>query len=133
MDPCKEFKTREDKLLDRIDELAEQLREKPLLPLDPRDHTRAYQNLESGVRLPLLHCAFKGCTWCADFGRGQNSIETLHHWTLEWVLFLHLMKDHKDAFTSDLISCGLVTEEQRRRLSQFDAASERPHKQVGQV
>jgi hypothetical protein len=84
VDPEKDFTTREDTILDRIDELAARLRDKPLLPCDPRDKNEAYMNLQSGVRLPLLHCAFKGCTWSADL---ENNT-TIRHWTLEWVLFL---------------------------------------------
>ena len=68
----KSFTTLEDRDLERIDTLKCKMRAKPLLPCDPRDTEQAYVNMASGVRLPILHCAFKGCKWTRDFGQGTN-------------------------------------------------------------
>ena len=101
VDSTKGFTMREDAELARIDRLMERLRARPLLPCAPRDPSRAYIDLDSGVRLPLLHCAFHGCTWTCDFGVlgvGQE----LTQWSLEWRLFMHLMRAHGEAFESEL-------------------------------
>ena len=60
--------TEQDIELDRVRQLAEFLRDQPLLPPHPNDSTglRTFDDLsllDAGVRLPFAHCAFKNCTW----------------------------------------------------------------------
>ena len=97
VDPSKTFVTREDEDLEIIDRLKLHLRSRPLMPCDPVDHTVGYSRIQSGIKLPLLHCAFSNCTWTADY-KDPNMPDTLSHWALEWCLFLHLMEQHRPAF-----------------------------------
>ena len=45
------------------------LRDFPLLPLDGRnaEKTKNFRDVQSAVRLPFLHCGFKGCSWQRSF------------------------------------------------------------------
>ena len=64
--------TREDRLLERIDVRKAKLRARPLMPCDPEGSREAFVDMESGARLPMLHCAFEGCTWTCDFGEDAS-------------------------------------------------------------
>ena len=48
------------------------------------------------MRLPLLHCAFVGCSWCKNYDKLPTD---LYHWDLEWALFLHLREAHSGRTT----------------------------------
>ena len=50
--------------LDRIESLAQYLRENPLFP--PPLNFGAEILKQEGLNLPLVHCAFKGCSWISD-------------------------------------------------------------------
>ena len=41
--------------------LAQHLREQPLLPAHPLRPDESFTEVDSGVELPMWHCAFKGC------------------------------------------------------------------------
>ena len=63
--------TPQDMETDRIATLAARLRDQPLLPYHPEDADglRSFddlQQLDEGVRLPLVHCAFTKCTWASE-------------------------------------------------------------------
>ena len=107
VDPRKDFVTDEDVKLQRVDELAALLRRHPLLPSDPRNPTEPYMDVQSGVRLPLLHCAFRGCIWTCDL-KARRGDPLLHHWGQEWVLFKHLLQAHVEAFEAELTLCGIT-------------------------
>ena len=51
-----------------MQQIAAELREWPLLPVDPRDpdHCEGGWTDVGGICLPLAHCAFKGCDWWSD-------------------------------------------------------------------
>ena len=106
VDPEKDFTTFEDEVLERVDRLVAQLRDRPLLPLDPRNTAEPFRDLHSGVRLPLLHCAFAGCCFVADV-TGRAGDNMLMHWGPEWTLFTHLLTTHRDAFHEEFTSCGM--------------------------
>ena len=74
-----------------IDLVASRMRLHPLMPAASRDGTIAYDDMESCVRLPLLHCAFVGCSWCKNYDELPSPI---HHWDLEWALYSHLCEEH---------------------------------------
>ena len=76
-----------------IDDLAMHMRPYPLLPPAPKDTTgeKSYTDMQSCIATPLLHCAFKDCTWCPDPKRTHQ----LYHWDLEWLLFEHLREAHQ--------------------------------------
>ena len=50
-----------------------------------------YHDMESCVRLPLLHCAFEGCR--CDVSRGIYCSK-LYHWQLEIAIYEHITKVH---------------------------------------
>ena len=89
---CKESgsgRTPEDKELIVIESIVPHLREYPLLPPDGRDSTfcKSFTNVESGMRLPLLHCGFRECKWsCDPLIQG--------HFSLEQCLYGHLRREH---------------------------------------
>lgn len=64
--------------------VAALLRERPLMPSDPRDPTatRSWTAVDSGMRLPLAHCLFRGCAWTGD---SYNMLRA------------HLCQDHLEA------------------------------------
>ena len=61
--------------------IAARMREQPLLPPDPRDATRSWTDVDSGVCLPHLHCAFRGSGWTRDYADDRDASESvlLHH------------------------------------------------------
>ena len=46
-------------------ELAKHLRARPLLPGHPLRPEESFMDVDTGVEIPMWHCAFKGC--CASF------------------------------------------------------------------
>ena len=58
VDPDKSWTTEEDLELAGIDVIKERLRDRPLVPPRPGDPSADFLEVESGVKLPLLHCAF---------------------------------------------------------------------------
>ena len=93
-----EARTPEDQDLQRIDSIVQHLRDYPLLPPDLSDESkeRSFRDVQSGMRLPLLHCGFKGCTW-----QCSRETEVKWHWDLEFQLSRHLQSVHRhDAMQS---------------------------------
>ena len=67
-EPNMTWETDEDKNLRRVENLAKKyIREKPLLPapLDASVGSESVFAIE-GLNLPLVHCAFKGCSWASE-------------------------------------------------------------------
>ena len=64
------------------------------MPADESDPTgeASYRDMDSCVRLPILHCAFKGCKWSSDVYYSK-----LYHWQPEIEICKHIMEKHKDA------------------------------------
>ena len=91
---CRPVLTEEDRELERIDSLAEYLRERPLLPPHPSGEDRAYEDIEAGVALPKLHCAVRGCRWVRD--SEQSTYEELYQ---------HVRDSHTDMFLNALGKC----------------------------
>ena len=58
------WKTLEDEEMERIESLAQYLREDPLCPPPLSFDARVLK--QEGLNLPLVHCAFKGCSWTSD-------------------------------------------------------------------
>ena len=89
--------TPQDEETDRIALLAARLRDQPLLPCHPDDveGVRDFDDvrlLDAAVHLPLVHCAFRHCTWTAERGVGdQDRIP-------EKLLLTHLESHHSDDF-----------------------------------
>ena len=72
------------KLEDELDTLSFEFRENPTLPSVSSDKTKAVAGAlaqDTALLLPLKHCAFTHCSWCA-----QNETD----------LFNHLLSDHID-------------------------------------
>eukprot|EP00959_Pyramimonas_sp_CCMP1952_P138137 2891293-Pyramimonas_sp.AAC.1 len=81
VDATKSFTTREDRAVHRIERVAGMLRESPLLPCDPMDPMKPFQ---------------QGCTWSKDM-----DAEGLRQWSMEWALYCHIKKDHRAAFEEE--------------------------------
>ena len=58
---CKRFITEQDQWEKNALNLAQHLRDRPLLPPHPQDANLSWENVDDGIQLPLWHCAFKGC------------------------------------------------------------------------
>jgi len=84
-------RTDEDKELEIIESIVPFLREFPLLPVDGRDEKkeRTFVDVHSGIRFPLLHCGFKGCSFC-------TSEAPKYHWDQERRLCQHLEECHRN-------------------------------------
>ena len=81
--PAKDWVTDEDQELERIEFIKSELRSYPLLPPDPNDVTKDFLDVQTGVDLPLAHCAVKGCSWSLDSLSDRRSAESLiaeHVW-----------------------------------------------------
>ena len=92
-------RTPQDVDLALIDTIASHLRDYPLLPPDVRDPNgeRSFKDVASGMRFPLLHCGFKGCSW-----QCSKREDVKWHWDLENRLSCHLQAVHKDSEMSCL-------------------------------
>ena len=66
IDAEKTWETPEDKDLNLIDYVASLLRARPFLPPDPRDATKDWTDVQSGMAFPRAHCAFRSCSWTSD-------------------------------------------------------------------
>ena len=84
----KAFMTEQDRAASICSELAKCLRRRPTLPAHPEDATLSWDDLSSGVGLPLNSCAFSNCMW---------------HGSTEPALWEHLHDSHADRFRS---ACG---------------------------
>ena len=59
----KRWTTVEDEDKERIEALAAELRERPLLPPHPQDASTPWPDTTSGIAFPICHCAAQGCAW----------------------------------------------------------------------
>ncbi len=59
----KTWTTVEDEDMDRIERLASELRDRPLLPPMPDDASKPWQECTSGIAFPTCHCAVQNCGW----------------------------------------------------------------------
>ena len=74
----------QDEETDRICNLAKRLRDQPLLPCHPDDIGKTegvrdfddLTQLDAGIDLPLVHCAFKKCTWTSH-AEHEDEVERL--------------------------------------------------------
>ena len=63
----KSWVTDEDRELERIDHIKHQLRARPLLPPHPNNAHEDFTEVNSGIMLPMAHCAFAGCSWTSEW------------------------------------------------------------------
>ena len=82
------YTTIEDMDLNYIDALKVHLREYPLLPPAADDAEMSFQDVDSGQKLPMCHCAFKGCM------ATTSEYDRYSHWGSEKWLFDHLKACH---------------------------------------
>ena len=61
--------------LSAVREVASLLRNDVTLPLKPGNQEEVFSDVYSGIRLPVWHCAFQGCSVCADNPR-TSSLES---------------------------------------------------------
>ena len=58
--------------------LSQHLREEPLLPPHPSQPDASFTEVDSGVELPMWHCAFRGCRHVCNSeadDHGMNSLD----------------------------------------------------------
>ena len=74
VEPNATWETFQDKDRRVVHLLARQMRRHPLVPPQPNDESAStsFLNVQSGLKLPGAHCAFKGCCWIGDT---KDSIE----------------------------------------------------------
>ena len=74
MEPAATWETPQDKDTRVAHLLASQMRRHPLVPSLANDETgsTSFIAVESGLKLPVAHCAFRGCCWT---GSSKDSIE----------------------------------------------------------
>ena len=87
------FVTEQDMELRQVREIATMLRDRPLFPADPADAEalRSWVDVDSGIRLPLAHCAFRCCRWIGA------DLEELQH---------HLCQSHGDCLPGGRHCCA---------------------------
>ena len=81
VDPHKTWTTVEEQRSKAAQQLAGQLRSKPLLPLHPDDATgtQPWLDTTSGVKLPVAHCAFAGCRWSVSQSSTRPELMLAEH------------------------------------------------------
>ena len=72
----KDVETREDLEFRLSRQLSAHFTAYPLLPADPRRPSESFMEVDSCVKVPTLHCAFKGCTWA-------HNCDMKVHWSME--------------------------------------------------
>ena len=88
VEPHKTWMTLEDEDMDRIERLALELRERPLMPPMPGDGTRHWPECTSGIAFPSYHCAMRNCSWtsahmpCFLDRSVSNFVSQEGHWRL---------------------------------------------------
>ena len=113
----REWQTEEDADLARVDHIASLLRDHPLLPPAPGNAEQSFTDVQSGVSFPIMHCAFRGCTWAI-----QN--ETNAYKNLEASLKFHLEHTHLQAMrlpaecVADIMAyyCGAIAQKEQQRM-----------------
>ncbi|CAK9024343.1 ATP-dependent DNA helicase [Durusdinium trenchii] len=87
------FVTEQDMELRQVREIATMLRDRPLFPADPADAEalRSWVDVDSGIRLPLAHCAFRRCRW---IGAGLEELQR------------HLCQSHGDCLPGGPHCCA---------------------------
>ena len=94
--------TEQDADLERIQRLANLLRPCPRLPTDPTVPEQDFKDLDSGVALPLAHCAFRGCTAVLTPDGETSTRKGTSH--VAW-LQQHLVSAHASQFRE---ACGAL-------------------------
>ena len=87
-------RTIEDVDLGHIARIKGMLRKYPLLPPKPGDSTADFMDVDSGVKFPVVHCAFFGCCWTKDLE--ERKMTTIDHRSLENCLIQHLKDVHRE-------------------------------------
>jgi hypothetical protein len=90
-------RTPEDADLARIRRLAAHMRKYPLLPPDPDSPEESFMDVDSGMELPSLHCAFRACLWTA-------TVPDDDHWGMERLLEKHIRSEHGDQQMSEVLA-----------------------------
>ena len=86
----KTFMSEQDRAASICEELTKCFRRRPTLPAHPEDTSQSWDDLSSGIGLPLHSCAFASCAW---------------HGGIEAELWEHLRSDHAASFEQ---ACGNV-------------------------
>ena len=113
----REWQTEEDLDLARIDRIALLLRNHPLLPPAPGNAEQSFTDVHSGVCFPIMHCAFRGCTWAL-----QN--QTNPYDNLEARLKCHVIHTHSEAMNlpahcvGDTMAyyCGAIAQKEQQHM-----------------
>ena len=89
--------------------LANNLRESPCAPPNPEQPDTPWLKLETGARLPPVHCAFRQCHWHGGLPFTRATRATLaddpeHPWDQE--LRAHITTAHRDAMQVALQEAG---------------------------
>ena len=61
--PGATWQTEQDEELECIEAIACHLRSHPLCPPHPEDPWQSWTDVDTGMKLPDMHCAFAGCSW----------------------------------------------------------------------
>ena len=121
VNPSRSFITYEDKDFQYVLDLVDKLRDYPLMPPSCDDGTGSHMEVDSGVRFPCCHCAFKGCIANTTQFSGQE------HWAMERWLFLHLKHVHGNNELRDIVDncCSHTTDEKEMTLLAYYLAAVR--------
>lgn len=62
-----------------IDAYQCHIRAHPTLPADPDSPENPFTDVASGIRLPPVHCAWRGCQWCgSSYAELERHINDCH-------------------------------------------------------
>ena len=71
----KTWETPEDRDIRLTKKFCQYMRSHPACPPHPQDAQRSWADMKSGVEVPSLHCAFKGCSWTSENLKGKHNLE----------------------------------------------------------
>ena len=80
--------------------MARELRKLPTLPADPSNPQEPWTKVASGVKLPAVHCAFRGCIWKSSSSEALSEHLKAQHGEV----FLRILGEDASGYEMDFYS-----------------------------
>ena len=103
----RERRPEEDLCMEAAQSIAKHLREHVTLPADPHNPHTSWTEVESGGRLPVVSCAFRGCTWSSSGTDSDDCVyrqDCEHPW--DQLLRAHVLASHGKCLNDVAASVG---------------------------
>ena len=75
----KTFTSQQDREASMCQEFAKSLRSRPTLPANPKDASKSWEDLKTGIALPEVTCSFSGCLWHGETDKAlEDHVVEIH-------------------------------------------------------